>query len=83
VVTTLPALAAQGIGPLRLEPGIHLLAVPTNDPRALAGALERLAADPALAARLGEAGRLLAQRCSWESIARETVEVYRGCWAKP
>jgi glycosyltransferase involved in cell wall biosynthesis len=37
--------------------GVHGLLVPAGDPRALRVGLEQLAADPALARRLGEAGR--------------------------
>lgn len=39
------------------------LRVPPNDPAALAGALERLLDDPALAQRFGSAGRLRAENC--------------------
>jgi glycosyltransferase involved in cell wall biosynthesis len=39
------------------EPGTHCLACPPGDPEALAAAIARLLADPALAARLGRAAR--------------------------
>jgi glycosyltransferase involved in cell wall biosynthesis len=48
--------------------------VPPNDPVALAGALERVLADPDLASRYGEAGRRRAvESTSWEHAA-ERVE---------
>lgn len=37
------------------------LSVPPGDPRALRGAIERLLADPEEAARMGKAGRALAE----------------------
>ena len=63
IVTTTPADAAFGHGARRLEPGRQFLVVPPNTPGALAEALLRLTRDPALAAKLGTAGRALAERC--------------------
>ncbi len=40
-----------------LQPEVHCLACPPNDPAALAGAVRRLLDDPALAERLAAAGR--------------------------
>jgi glycosyltransferase involved in cell wall biosynthesis len=55
------------------------LLVPESDSAALAAALQRLAREPALAARLGEAGyRRLRERFSWEAIVRRWEEVYAG-----
>jgi glycosyltransferase involved in cell wall biosynthesis len=55
--------------------GLH---VPPRDPRALADAVARLLADPALARRLGEAGlRRARARYSWDRVATQTAEVYR------
>lgn len=51
--------------------------VPPSDPDALAAALDRLLADPALAARMGEAGRALVRgRFSWPELARRIEEVW-------
>ncbi len=54
------------------------LLVPPNDPAALAAALSRLAADPALRRQMGLAGRSQAEaRFSTNQINRETLEVYQ------
>ncbi len=55
------------------------LLVPPGDATSLAGAIERLARDPELARRLGEAGyRLVREQFSWEAIVERWNEVYRG-----
>lgn len=54
------------------------LLVPPSDPDRLAFAVERLLADPDLAARLGAAGRRVATGPeSWDTAARLTVALYR------
>jgi glycosyltransferase involved in cell wall biosynthesis len=54
----LPVVATRLSGiPELVQDGVTGLLVPERDPAALAAAMERLAADPALAARLAEAGR--------------------------
>lgn len=45
-------------------------------PENVAAALLRLLGDPALARRMGEAGRDLAKRYSWSSVAREIADRY-------
>jgi glycosyltransferase involved in cell wall biosynthesis len=56
------------------ETGIH---VPPRDVGALRAALERLLGDRDLRRRMGEAGRRRAAgRFSWETVTRETLEVY-------
>jgi glycosyltransferase involved in cell wall biosynthesis len=53
------------------------LLVPPADPAVLAAALERLARDPALAARLGEAGRTrVATAFGWPAIMAQWEECY-------
>jgi glycosyltransferase involved in cell wall biosynthesis len=53
------------------------LLVPVQDAAALAEAIARLAADPALCARLGKAGRLkVVNEFSDVEIARQTLQVY-------
>jgi len=50
------------------------LLVPGDDPAALADALQRLARDPALVARLGRGGRAFAESLSWDTAATRTAE---------
>jgi glycosyltransferase involved in cell wall biosynthesis len=50
------------------------LLVPGDDPAALADALQRLARDSALVARLGRGGRAFAESLSWERAATQTAE---------
>jgi glycosyltransferase involved in cell wall biosynthesis len=58
------------------------LLVPPGDPEALAAAVIALAGDPARRARLGAAGRRLAEaRLGVEAIARATLVVYRDALA--
>jgi glycosyltransferase involved in cell wall biosynthesis len=60
----------------RLANGENVLLVPPGDEQALAGAIERLANDTALRARLAEGGRRLAAQFSWEEIAARHEELY-------
>ncbi|MHB2166244.1 glycosyltransferase family 4 protein [Alsobacter sp. R-9] len=54
---SLPVVSTACLGPLRIvKDGITGLLVPPEDPSAMADAIDRLVADPALAARLAEAG---------------------------
>lgn len=65
-----------------VEDGVSGLLVPPGDSAALAAALERLARDPELAARLGEAGyRRLRERFSWRAIVARWDAVYRAAAA--
>jgi len=50
------------------------LLVPCDDPPALAAALTRLAADPALVTRLGAGGRAFAEALSWDAAAAQTAD---------
>ena len=50
------------------------LLVPVGDAAALAAALGRLAADPALVARLGRGGRAFAETLSWDAAAAQTLD---------
>ncbi|GJD51888.1 N, N'-diacetylbacillosaminyl-diphospho-undecaprenol alpha-1,3-N-acetylgalactosaminyltransferase [Methylobacterium crusticola] len=58
--------------------GVEGLVVPPDDPAALAGALARLAADPALVARLGEAARarVLAGGFTEAAVAGAVLRIY-------
>ncbi|HEX6535437.1 MAG TPA: glycosyltransferase family 4 protein [Gemmatimonadaceae bacterium] len=52
--------------------------VPHGDVAALATAMERIARDPGLVARLGANGRCFAERFTWEEAARRTEEHLEG-----
>lgn len=64
---------------------LPLAASPPHDPldapafsRGLAAAINRLADDPELAARMGEAGRQrVLETYSWRSVAAQTMDLYR------
>jgi glycosyltransferase involved in cell wall biosynthesis len=59
------------------------LLVDPRDPRELAGALRRLAGDPALRQTMSQAGLRRAAGFSWERAARETLAVYATITARP
>ena len=70
-----PLVAADAAGPAGLvRPESDALLVPREDPAALAAALRRLLADPALAARLAAAGRV-----RYEAEFTEAACVRRYC----
>jgi glycosyltransferase involved in cell wall biosynthesis len=59
--------------------GVNALLVPTDDAHALADAIERLAGDPVLRARMGMAGRAIIEAdFSSTNIGRAIVSVYRN-----
>lgn len=61
--------------PYVADAGVGMQVDPT-DPMAIAGAIRRLAADPAARAQMASRGRELAARCSWESEAAVLVGAY-------
>jgi glycosyltransferase involved in cell wall biosynthesis len=64
--------------------GVNALLVPADDATALAEAIDRLASDPALRQRFGQAGRqLVEERFSDERIGRATVELYNKLLRRP
>jgi starch synthase len=81
------AVVASGVGGipevvLDGETGL-LVEYDEHDPggfeKGLAGAVNRLAADPELAARYGRAGRARAvEEFAWEAVARDTVGIYES-----
>jgi phosphatidylinositol alpha-mannosyltransferase len=56
--------------------GEQALLVPPRDHRALVSVISRLLDDPALRARMGEAGRERAEQFSWESITAKVDDYY-------
>jgi glycosyltransferase involved in cell wall biosynthesis len=74
-------VVATGVGgvPELVDEGRTGLLVPTESPGALAQALRRVAEDPSLRRRMGQAGRARAlARFTVERMVRETLEVYRS-----
>jgi glycosyltransferase involved in cell wall biosynthesis len=79
VATTAGALP-EVVGP----DGVSALHVPPGDPEALAASVGRLLDDPALAARLGAAGRArVIERFTWRAVAEQTVAWYRAVLEEP
>ena len=71
VITTRPAVVLP-----QVRNGENMLLVEPRDPEGLAEAAMRLAADPALRARLETGAAALAQEFTWERIARRTAEFF-------
>lgn len=60
-----------------IEPGTHVLTVPSEAPSPLAEEILRLWKNPKLRAELGDNAAALAKEFSWERIAAHTAEFYR------
>jgi len=72
-------VVATDVGDLRLAvvDGETGLLVPPGDPKALAEALVRLLTEPAIARRLGEAGRARARlESSWHQVVNRVLPIY-------
>lgn len=64
--------------PELIQDGVSGILIPPGDVQALCAAIERLATDPALRQRLGEAGRrTIEERFSLRQAAKKYAEVYR------
>ncbi len=61
-----------------VNPGEQGILVRRDDPVSLSSAINLLAADPALRARLGAAGRESAMNYSWDRVGDQVVEVYEN-----
>jgi glycogen(starch) synthase len=60
-----------------VEPGVNGVTFPAKDPDALADAVSTVLADPGYAGRIAGAARtMIAERYSWSTVARRTVEAY-------
>ena len=73
------AVIASAVGgvPEAVHNEVTGLLVPPGDPVALADAIRRLLADPALAQRMGAAGRVRAeQEFSYEAMVQRTTRIY-------
>jgi glycosyltransferase involved in cell wall biosynthesis len=77
MLTALPVVAADVRGPAeQVVPEVTGLLVPPGDAAALAAALRRLSADPALRARMGAAGRDRAlQRYDEAKVLARTLDL--------
>lgn len=72
-----PVVGSSGCGAEdAIEDGVTGLLAPQNDELAVAERAATILADPALAARLGEAGRARAQTQTWTALARKYIEIY-------
>jgi glycosyltransferase involved in cell wall biosynthesis len=80
-----PVIASRVGGiPDIVEDGESGLLVPPGDADALAAAVRRVRDDPALARRLGEAGRRrLREQFSWPAIVQRWLDVYTGLVTRP
>jgi len=75
----LPVVAPAAGGPLDLvRDGVTGFLVTPGDPSALAAAVARLAADPALRAAQGRAGRQLVLGRSWPVLCDQLISHYRA-----
>lgn len=63
--------------------GVAGLLVDPNDSRGLAGAMQRVLQDPALARQMRSQGLQQAATFSWQRCARETMQVYRQAAGRP
>jgi glycosyltransferase involved in cell wall biosynthesis len=72
LVTTQPAVDLPEV-----RDGDNMLLAAPRDPRSLAEAVSRIAADPVLRARLEAGATALAAEFTWERIARQTAALFR------
>jgi UDP-glucose:(heptosyl)LPS alpha-1,3-glucosyltransferase len=79
MATGIPVICSTAAGAAELlEDGVNgLLVEKPWDPPTLAGAVRRLASDPALGASLGRAGRQTVETRTWDRVAEETMAVYK------
>lgn len=74
-----PAVAtAVGGNPEILTDGLNGLLVPSENPDALAEAVQRILSDSTLAERLAQAGRVRSQDFSWDTTVQRTLAIMLG-----
>jgi glycosyltransferase involved in cell wall biosynthesis len=73
VLTTEPRVSLP-----ELSPGENIYLVPRRDPAALADAIRYLAARPDLLRTLGAGARALSAQFRWDTIAAQTLRLYRS-----
>lgn len=79
LVHGVPIVSTQPSGPLpELEHGKNVYLVPPEDAQALAAAIQHLASDPGLCQRLGGGATVLSEQFQWDTIAAETLKLYRS-----
>jgi glycosyltransferase involved in cell wall biosynthesis len=79
----LPVVAtAVGCVPAFVVDGVSGLIVPPRDVSALAGAIRRLADDPALRNQIGASAARAVRGVSWRDTAARTLDVYRAALAE-
>jgi glycosyltransferase involved in cell wall biosynthesis len=71
VVSTVPQVPLS-----ELHDGENVLLVPPDEAQALAAAVARLAANPALRQRLGDGARELSRQFTWDRIAVRTADLF-------
>ncbi len=81
-VTTRPSESRELSGLPILRDGVSALLVSPRNPRALGEAIRRAAADPRLRATLAQGAAEIADCFSWESIARQSLALYRNVLTK-
>lgn len=69
--------------PYLVEDGKTALLVPPQAPQAMAAAMLRLVTEPALGARLREAGLSYVQQYTWTNVQPRLLQVYRATLAAP
>ena len=74
------AVVSTNVGgvPYMVEDGRTALLVPPAAPEAMAAAVLRLAAEPALAASLRHAGRQLVQQYAWQEVRPRLLQIYHA-----
>jgi glycosyltransferase involved in cell wall biosynthesis len=82
VGATIVATSVGGV-PLVIEDGVNGLRVPPGDPGRLADALQRVSADPDLAARLGRRARADSDQFDMARASRDIEGIYRRALSSP